>query len=62
MGFHQGLASESYDRKYSNKRLLSRIWRYTEPHKFKLLLILTIVLICVSGAFRLGWFHGCSTR
>ncbi|NLW72641.1 MAG: ABC transporter ATP-binding protein [Chloroflexi bacterium] len=52
MGFHQGLASESYDRKYSNKRLLSRIWRYTEPHKFKLLLILTIVLISgVSGAF-----------
>lgn len=52
MGFHQGLASESYDRKYSNKRLLSRIWRYTEPHKFKLLLMLIIVLISgVSGAF-----------
>ena len=33
MGFHQGLTGESYDRSYSNKILLSRIWVYARPYK-----------------------------
>jgi len=30
MGFHQGLTGELYDRQYSNKVLLSRIWDYAK--------------------------------
>ncbi len=33
MGFHQGLSGELYDRQYSNKALLSRIWDYAKGHR-----------------------------
>ena len=45
MGFHQGLSGESYDRKYSNKALLQRIWDYAKPYKKVLTRIILIVLI-----------------
>ena len=45
MGFHQGLTGELYDRQYSNKALLSRIWDYAKRHrKFIALMMGTIVL------------------
>lgn len=48
MGFHQGLTGESYDRKYSNKALLARIWVYARPYKKELF---TGMLIVVLQAF-----------
>ncbi len=44
MGFHQGLSGESYDRKYSNKALLARIWIYARPYKKELLTGMLIVI------------------
>jgi ATP-binding cassette subfamily B protein len=45
MGFHQGLAGESYDRSYSNKLLISRIWAYAKPYKSMLFRIVVVVLV-----------------
>ncbi|NLB72277.1 MAG: ABC transporter ATP-binding protein [Chloroflexi bacterium] len=45
MGFHRGLSAESYDRTYSNKTLLNRIWAYTKPYKQSLFAIFLIVLL-----------------
>ena len=45
MGFHQGLSGESYDRSYSNKVLLQRIWAYTKPYKRAIFFIVIIVLL-----------------
>lgn len=51
MGFHQGLAGESYDRQYSNRNLVNRIWAYLAPHSAKLIVIVVlIVLYGVTGA------------
>lgn len=51
MGFHRGLSSESYDRIYSNKTLLQRIWAYTHPYKKQLIIILLVVIIqAITGA------------
>lgn len=51
MGFHQGLSGESYDRSYSNKALLKRIWVYTRPYKKMLIASLLIVIVqAVTGA------------
>jgi len=45
MGFHQGLTGELYDRQYSNKALLSRIWDYAKGHrKFITWMMATIIL------------------
>ncbi len=45
MGFHQGLTGEAYDRQYSNKALLSRIWDYAKRHrKFIVWMTISIVL------------------
>ena len=44
MGFHQGLSGESYDRKYSNKALLARIWIYARPYKKELFTGMLIVI------------------
>lgn len=45
MGFHQGLTSELYDRQYTNKVLLSRIWDYAKKYrKFIFWMLITIVL------------------
>lgn len=45
MGFHQGLSGESYDRKYSNKALLTRIWIYARPYKKELFTGMLIVIV-----------------
>ena len=45
MGFHQGLSGEMYDRNYSNKTLLGRIWAYTRPYKKQLFIAMVIVVI-----------------
>jgi len=51
VGFHRGLSSESYDRIYSNKTLLQRIWAYTHPYKKQLIIILLVVIIqAITGA------------
>ncbi len=47
MGFFSGLASEAYDRKYSDKQLFARILHYFEPHKQRLFWI-TVLLLMVS--------------
>ena len=45
MGFHQGLTGELYDRQYSNKILLSRIWDYAKRHrKFIFWMTFSIIL------------------
>ena len=45
MGFHQGLTGELYDRQYSNKVLLGRIWDYAKCHrKFIFWMTLSIIL------------------
>jgi len=45
MGFSTGLASESYDRQYSNKTLLGRVWAYARPERKRILVILLTVLL-----------------
>ncbi len=45
MGFHQGLSGESYDRNYSNKTLLTRIWVYARPYKKLLFTSMLIVIL-----------------
>jgi len=44
MGFHQGLTGELYDRQYSNKALLSRIWSYAKVHR-KLIFWMAVSII-----------------
>ena len=45
MGFHQGLTGELYDRQYSNKALLGRIWDYAKGHrKFIIWMVISITL------------------
>lgn len=72
MGFHQGLAGESYDRQYSNKALLGRIWAYTSPYKKQVWGILFTLLgesitgalpaIIVSKVLDLGLIGSQNTR
>jgi len=51
MGFHRGLSAESYDRSYSNKALLGRIWVYTNPYKRQLIIAMLIVIAqAITGA------------
>lgn len=51
MGFHQGLSGESYDRKYSNKALLARIWIYARPYKKELFTgTLIVIFQAIFGA------------
>src|SRR5690606_36614451 len=51
MGFHQGLTGESYDRNYSNKTLLARIWVYARPYKKLLFSAMVIVIFqAIMGA------------
>ena len=45
MGIHQGLTGELYDRQYSNKALLGRIWDYAKGHrKFIIWMVISITL------------------
>lgn len=50
MAFHQGLSGESYDRSYSNKTLLARIWIYTRPYKKLLFTAMLIVMVQATTA------------
>jgi ATP-binding cassette subfamily B protein len=51
MGFFSGLATEAYDRQYSDRQLLRRIIQYFKPHRVRLLWIgFFLLLISFSGA------------
>lgn len=51
MAFHQGLAGENYDRQYSDRVLLNRIWSYLRQHKTQLIaIILLVILSAIAGA------------
>jgi ATP-binding cassette subfamily B protein len=51
MGFFSGLATEPYDRQYSDKELVRRILKYFRPHARRLLIVsIFLVLIAISGA------------
>lgn len=51
MGFFSSLAAESYDRKYTDKELYTRILDYFKPQVKKILLIvITILTISAAGA------------
>ena len=45
MAFYAGLDSETYDRQYSNKALLSRIWRYARAYKKQIIVILIAIFL-----------------
>ena len=49
MGFHQGLTGELYDRQYSNKALLSRIWDYAK--KYRKSIVWMMIAIILQGSF-----------
>ncbi len=51
MGFFSGLATEAYDRQYSDKELIRRIIRYFKPHSKRLVVVaIFLALIAISGA------------
>jgi ATP-binding cassette subfamily B protein len=51
MGFFSGLATEAYDRQYSDKELVRRIIQYFKPHTRRLSIVgIFLALIAVSGA------------
>ena len=45
MAFYAGLDSETYDRQYSNKALLSRIWSYARAYKKQIIVILIAIFL-----------------
>jgi ATP-binding cassette subfamily B protein len=51
MGFFSGLDTEAYDREYSDRVLLRRIYQYLNPHKTRLVWISALlILVAISGA------------
>ncbi len=51
MDFFSGLDTEAYDREYSDRVLLRRIYQYLSPHKTRLVWISTLlILVAISGA------------
>jgi ATP-binding cassette subfamily B protein len=51
MGFFSGLATEAYDRQYSDRELIRRIIQYFKPQRKRLLVVsIFLILIAVSGA------------
>ncbi len=48
MGFYSGLNAEKYDRQYSDRQLLKRIWDYFRPQRKRILLIGALMAL-VSG-------------
>jgi ATP-binding cassette subfamily B protein len=51
MGFFAGLATEAYDRQYSDRELVKRILGYFKPHGKKLSIVgFFLALIAISGA------------
>ena len=49
MSFFSGLNAEKYDRQYSDRDLLIRIWRYLRP-QWKMLSIVVTMLVIMAGA------------
>jgi len=49
MGFFSGLATEAYDRQYTDKELVRRIVKYFKPHR-KQMISIAIQLILIAGA------------
>ena len=49
MGFFSGLASEGYDRQYSDRQLVRRIIGYFKPYWLRLVLVTLLVLV-IAGA------------
>jgi len=45
MAFYAGLDSETYDRQYSNKALLNRIWSYAKTYKKQIYTILIAIFL-----------------
>jgi len=45
MAFYAGLDSETYDRQYSNKALLCRIWSYAQVYKKQIFIILIAIIL-----------------
>ncbi|MFN2303865.1 MAG: ABC transporter ATP-binding protein, partial [Anaerolineales bacterium] len=45
MGFFAGLAAEKYDRQYSDKKLLQRIWDYFKRQTKRIVIVVTSILI-----------------
>lgn len=45
MGFFSGLASEGYDRQYTDRQLLGRLMQYFRPYGMRLAAVTTLVLI-----------------
>jgi ATP-binding cassette subfamily B protein len=45
MGFFAGLNEEKYDRQYSDRRLVGRIFEYFQPQRARLLLVSALVLV-----------------
>jgi ATP-binding cassette, subfamily B, bacterial len=51
MGFFSGLDTEGYDRQYSDRQLLRRIWGYFSGYRRQLIIVFILVsVIAVSGA------------
>ncbi len=51
MGFFSGLDTEAYDRHYTDRELMRRIWTYFVPHKRRLFWSIVLLLsIAASGA------------
>ena len=52
MGFFSGLAAEKYDRQYSDKKLLQRIWDYFKNQTRRLtIIVIAIIVIAIIDAF-----------
>ncbi|WP_029214561.1 ABC transporter ATP-binding protein [Kallotenue papyrolyticum] len=46
MGFFMdGLDAEAYDRSYSDRELLRRIWRYFHPHRYRMALVALMIVL-----------------
>ncbi|MBN2550962.1 MAG: hypothetical protein JXB15_17495, partial [Anaerolineales bacterium] len=51
MGFFSGLASEGYDRQYTDRQLLARLMQYFRPYGVQLAAVTALVLtISLTGA------------
>jgi ATP-binding cassette subfamily B protein len=51
MGFFSGLDVEGYDRQYTDRQLLRRMWKYFRPHAVQILWItIFLLVIALSGA------------
>jgi len=49
MGFFSGLASEGYDRQYTDRQLVSRILKYFHPYR-RYLVVITVLLLVIALA------------